>query len=101
MGGRGERDDLRDLSCLLRCSLRLKERAQYWQLYFFSGVLRVGVGAVVVLGAGALVIAGAAGISIKNPGRADVTDNDQHQCNELVLIDAGQRCAVGSRRGML
>ena len=32
--------DLRDRSCRLRCSLRLKARLQYWHLYFFSaGVL--------------------------------------------------------------
>jgi hypothetical protein len=29
--------DLRDLSCLLRCSLLLKARLQNWHLYFFSG----------------------------------------------------------------
>jgi len=29
--------DLRDLSCLLLCSLRLNARLQYWHLYFFSG----------------------------------------------------------------
>lgn len=28
---------LRDLSCLLRCSLRLNARLQNWHLYFFSG----------------------------------------------------------------
>jgi hypothetical protein len=31
------RINLRDLSCLLRCSLRLKARLQNWHLYFFSG----------------------------------------------------------------
>ena len=30
-------DDLRDRSCRLRCSLRLKARLQNWHLYFFSG----------------------------------------------------------------
>jgi hypothetical protein len=29
--------DLRDLSCLLRCSLLEKARLQNWHLYFFSG----------------------------------------------------------------
>jgi hypothetical protein len=29
--------DLRDRSCLLLCSLRLKARLQNWHLYFFSG----------------------------------------------------------------
>ena len=29
--------DLRDLSCRLLCSLRLKARLQNWHLYFFSG----------------------------------------------------------------
>ena len=29
--------DLRERSCLLRCSLRLKARLQNWHLYFFSG----------------------------------------------------------------
>jgi hypothetical protein len=29
--------NLRDRSCRLRCSLRLKARLQYWHLYFFSG----------------------------------------------------------------
>lgn len=31
--------DLRDLSCLLRCSLRLNARLQNWHLYFFSGAV--------------------------------------------------------------
>jgi hypothetical protein len=41
--GRGNRSEgiaennLRDLSCLLRCSLRLKALLQNWHLYFFSG----------------------------------------------------------------
>lgn len=35
---RAERN-LRDLSCRLRCSLRLNARLQNWHLYFFSGVL--------------------------------------------------------------
>ena len=36
--------NLRDLSCLLLCSLLLKARAQYWHLYFLSAVdcLRTG-----------------------------------------------------------
>lgn len=29
--------NLRERSCLLRCSLRLKARLQNWHLYFFSG----------------------------------------------------------------
>jgi hypothetical protein len=29
--------NLRDRSCRLLCSLRLKARLQYWHLYFFSG----------------------------------------------------------------
>lgn len=33
----GGRANLRDLSCLLRCSLLLKARLQNWHLYFFSG----------------------------------------------------------------
>lgn len=46
--------NLRDLSCLLRCSLRLKALLQNWHLYFFSGAndedddfLSAGVGAAV------------------------------------------------------
>jgi hypothetical protein len=37
--GRGEHQHcyLRDLSCLLRCSLLEKARLQNWHLYFFSG----------------------------------------------------------------
>ena len=31
------RRNLRDLSCLLLCSLRLNARAQNWHLYFLSG----------------------------------------------------------------
>ena len=31
------RGNLRDLSCLLRCSLLEKARLQNWHLYFFSG----------------------------------------------------------------
>ena len=37
---RGEEEEgwnLRDLSCLLRCSLLLKALLQNWHLYFFSG----------------------------------------------------------------
>ena len=30
-------DDLRERSCLLRCSLLLNARLQNWHLYFFSG----------------------------------------------------------------
>ena len=37
MGITGEGIDLRERSCLLRCSLRLKARLQNWHLYFFSG----------------------------------------------------------------
>ena len=33
-----EGTNLRDLSCLLRCSLLLNARLQNWHLYFFSGV---------------------------------------------------------------
>ena len=39
-GGGGEEHQhcyLRDLSCLLRCSLLEKARLQNWHLYFFSG----------------------------------------------------------------
>ena len=32
---------IRDLSCLLLCSLLLKARLQYWHLYFFSGAVAV------------------------------------------------------------
>jgi hypothetical protein len=31
--------NLRDLSCRLRCSLRLNARLQNWHLYFFSGTV--------------------------------------------------------------
>jgi hypothetical protein len=46
------RDDenLRERSCLLRCSLLLKARLQNWHLYFFSGAdpeAFLGVGCVV------------------------------------------------------
>jgi hypothetical protein len=37
--GKGTMNNLRDLSCLLRCSLRLNARLQNWHLYFFSGAL--------------------------------------------------------------
>lgn len=38
---RGARNtkNLRDLSCLLRCSLLLKALLQNWHLYFFSGTM--------------------------------------------------------------
>jgi hypothetical protein len=36
-----ERDDLRDLSCRLLCSLLLKALLQNWHLYFFSGASAV------------------------------------------------------------
>ncbi len=32
-----QKEDLRDLSCLLRCSLLLNALLQNWHLYFFSG----------------------------------------------------------------
>ena len=35
--GKKNGNNLRDLSCLLRCSLRLNARLQNWHLYFFSG----------------------------------------------------------------
>lgn len=35
--GRGKRDDLRDLSCLLLCSDLLKARLQNWHWYFLTG----------------------------------------------------------------
>ena len=35
---KGTLKNLRDLSCLLLCSLRLNARAQNWHLYFLSGV---------------------------------------------------------------
>ena len=38
---RGRETNLRDLSCRLRCSLRLKARLQNWHLYFFSGAAPV------------------------------------------------------------
>ena len=56
--------NLRDLSCLLRCSLLLNARLQYWHLYFFSGAVVdffVGVG-VGVDAEAAAVEAAAAGI---------------------------------------
>lgn len=40
--------DLRDRSCRLRCSLRLKARLQYWHLYFFSGAEAGFLGGLVV-----------------------------------------------------
>lgn len=75
-GKRAERDmamaedqlDLRERSCLLRCSLLLKARAQNWHLYFFSGAsddLRLAAageaasaGKSEAAGAGMLVVAG-------------------------------------------
>jgi hypothetical protein len=54
-GGRGgERgQDLRERSCRLRCSLRLKARLQNWHLYFFSGaeVFLAGLAAAGTVGA--------------------------------------------------
>jgi hypothetical protein len=51
---------LRDRSCLLRCSLRLKARLQNWHLYFFSGALPVlrAAGEAVVAGIVAVAAAG-------------------------------------------
>lgn len=61
-------DNLRDLSCLLRCSLLLKARLQNWHLYFFSGAnddddddLRIAdddaaVGRTVILATGMLIV---------------------------------------------
>ena len=37
LDARRKTKDLRERSCLLRCSLRLKARLQNWHLYFFSG----------------------------------------------------------------
>lgn len=48
---------LRDRSCLLRCSLRLKARLQYWHLYFFSGADAVFRGVVVVEDEASVVVA--------------------------------------------
>lgn len=57
---------IRDRSCLLLCSLRLKAREQYWHLYFLSGARSVfreagvvedaatGAGAAEILAAGIL-----------------------------------------------
>lgn len=42
------RNHLRDRSCRLRCSLRLKARLQYWHLYFFSGTEAVFLGVLLV-----------------------------------------------------
>lgn len=52
--------DLRDLSCLLRCSLLLKARAQKEHLYFFSAVegFRAGEVGDVSLGEVALPLGG-------------------------------------------
>lgn len=52
--GDSEGHDLRERSCLLRCSLRLKARLQNWHLYFFSG-------AEVFLAGELLAVAGAEG----------------------------------------
>ena len=41
MEGLGAGGDVRDRSCLLRCSLRLKARLQNWHLYFLSGASEV------------------------------------------------------------
>lgn len=61
-------NNLRDLSCLLRCSLLLKARLQNWHLYFFSGAnddddddLRIAadvaaVGRTVILATGMLIV---------------------------------------------
>ena len=53
--------NLRDLSCLLRCSLLLNARLQNWHLYFFSGVavdFLVGVAPVTDAAAVAVAVAG-------------------------------------------
>jgi hypothetical protein len=58
---------LRDLSCLLRCSLLENARLQNWHLYFFSGAppdaFLVVVGGA-VLGVITLIVAAAAGILV-------------------------------------
>lgn len=48
------RDDLRERSWRLRCSLLLKARLQNWHLYFFSGwpVLRAAGAALEAIAAG-------------------------------------------------
>jgi hypothetical protein len=51
--------DLRDRSCRLRCSLRLKARLQYWHLYFFSGAAATFFGVFVVAVAAALAASAA------------------------------------------
>lgn len=58
---------VRDLSCLLRCSLLLNALAQYWHLYFLSGcaadVFRgAGVAAAVATDVGGATATLAAGI---------------------------------------
>lgn len=59
--------NLRDLSCLLRCSLLLKARLQNWHLYFFSGAeaddLRLMVGEAEPAAGRRVVDAEAAGIA--------------------------------------
>ncbi len=41
MGERENEKDIRERSCLLRCSLLLNARAQNWHLYFLSGTSEV------------------------------------------------------------
>jgi hypothetical protein len=53
--------DLRDRSCLLRCSLRLNARLQYWHLYFFSGADAAFFGVLlVVVAPGSMALAASA-----------------------------------------
>lgn len=59
------RKDLRERSCRLRCSLRLKARLQNWHLYFFSG-------ADVFLAGELLAVPGAEGamcVAVPNEGK--------------------------------
>lgn len=51
---------VRERSCLLLCSLRLKAREQYWHLYFLSGACEIFPPGAVVGEAAADAVAGAA-----------------------------------------
>jgi hypothetical protein len=71
--GEGQENHLRDRSCLLRCSLRLKARLQNWHLYFFSG-------AEVFLAGELLAVPGAEGAMCRVDARAEfVSSEDRSQ----------------------
>ena len=92
-GGSGQWvGDLRDRSCLLRCSLLLNARAQKEHLYFFSAVdgLRAGevgevsLGEVALPGAGITTGTGGSGATLDRDGRPE---------------DSGRRRWTGWRAG--